>query len=385
MQHSSQLIDPQGVFLDEAAGVSYRVLGFLGRGGMGEVHEVEREGTGERFALKCLQAHLTGDAKAQRRASSEAMALRELQHPNVVRVHAAGVREDGLIWMVMDRLYGYTLRDLLDLLSKLPVPWALKVARDAAYGLSAVHAFAVHRDIKPENIHIGHDAIVRVLDLGAGKFHHLGITTTGTSAIGTVPYMSPEQIEDPSSIDARSDVFSLGVVLFELLAGKHPHALNGFDKENVFSIVRSIITSEPARLGEIASWVPEPVIEVVERAMKRDRSQRYDSAASLSRALGQALATLERASGPAAPLSTLTSALGLLGPFSARVRVKSGEPIDGDASTAMEPAMLEELPSAEVLSWATAEWVLQTARNKPSTMPPPDDDHETLVWDRRKV
>jgi len=236
---------------DERDGGFYRVLGFIGRGGMGEVYEVARDDTGERFAMKCLLAHLARDPKVLRRAWHEAAALRDLRDPNVVRVHATGVREDGLMWMTMDLLVGHTLRELLAELHKLPIPWSVRIVRDAARGLGAVHTFAVHRDVKPENIHLGLDGVVRVLDLGTGKFHNLGLTTSGQRTIGTVPYMSPEQIRTPDTIDGRSDLFSAGVVLFELLSGKHPFAPAGVEKSGGFGRQRHRVRQhQRKRIGD---------------------------------------------------------------------------------------------------------------------------------------
>jgi serine/threonine-protein kinase len=122
----------------------------------------------------------------------------------VVRVHATGVREDGMIFMVMDLLEGHTLAQVRQRLGKLPLPWTLRIGQAVADGLDAVHAHSIHCDIKPENVHLGNDGIVRVLDLGAGKFHHRGLLTTGAGVLGTVPYMSPEQLSKSAALDARS-------------------------------------------------------------------------------------------------------------------------------------------------------------------------------------
>jgi eukaryotic-like serine/threonine-protein kinase len=301
------------VIRDEVESVTYRTTRFIGRGGMGEVYEVVRDDTGEHFAMKCLQAHLAKNPKVLQRAWNEASALRDLRHPNVVRVRAAGVRDDGLIWMMMDLLVGHTLLQLLGELNKVPIPWALRIMRDAALGLTAVHAFAVHRDLKPENIHLGRDGQVRLLDLGAGKFHKLGVTTSGPRTLGTVPYMSPEQLRTPETIDARSDLFSAGVVLFELLSGKHPFAPGGLDQENVYRLVASILGVPHTPLASAAPWVPPAVAAVVERCLHKDPDLRCRDAAELAAALDAALAEAERATGPAPPLTTLTEALHRLG------------------------------------------------------------------------
>jgi serine/threonine-protein kinase len=296
---------------------------------MGEVYEVVQEGTGRRFALKCLRSELVRNPVLLQRAYHEAAALRDLRHPNVVAVHAAGVRSDGVIWMTMDLLTGFTLRQILGDLGRVPVPWATRMVRDVARGLTAVHAFAVHRDLKPENVHLALDGTVRVLDLGAGKFHHLGITTTGHKTIGTVPYMSPEQIKTPDAIDARSDVFSAGVVLHELLSGKHPFAPEGVDHANVFQVVMAIVVQPVPPLRRAAPWVPAPVAAVVDRCLSFDPAQRYPTAADLAGALDAALADLEAAVGPTPPLTTLTEALH-------RLANVMNDDITGEESTALD-------------------------------------------------
>ena len=298
---------------DEANGPTYRVVRFLGRGGMGEVYEVVRVDTGDHYALKCLQLEHVRNAKTIERTRREAQTLRDLRHPNVVSVHATGVREDGLIWMVMDLLTGHTWAQLHQRLPRLPLPWALRIGRAVTDGLEAVHAYAVHRDIKPENLHLGNDAIARVLDLGAGKFHRFGLLTTNGGTLGTVPYMAPEQLSSANTVDARSDLFSLGVVLIELVSGVHPLAPQGFENENMFTFVRKIVAGPPLALRDFAPWVPGHIAEVLDKAVLRDRELRYGSAAELGAALTAALQRLEREVGTGEPLETLVAELNRLG------------------------------------------------------------------------
>jgi eukaryotic-like serine/threonine-protein kinase len=305
---------PDSEVQESAGGPRYQVGRCIGRGGMGEVYEARHAESGQRFALKCLRLELVKNARTLERTRREALTLRDLRHANVVRVHATGVREDGLIWMVMDLLEGHTLAQVRQRMGRLPLPWALRIGRAVTEGLSAVHAYAVHRDVKPENVHLGDDAVVRVLDLGAGKFHHFGLLTTCGSTVGTVPYMSPEQLSLASGVvDARSDVFSLGVMLAELVSGVHPFAPGGLAEENVFTLVNRIVSGEPVSLRALAPWAPGYVVEVVDRASRKDREQRFASAAEMGEALAAALERLEREVGPGEPLATLVAELnGLL-------------------------------------------------------------------------
>ena len=306
---ADRAISLDGEIQDDADGARYRVLRFLGRGGMGEVYEVVRVDSGEHFALKCLRLEHVRNLKTIERTRREAMTLRDLRHPNVVHVHATGVRKDGLIWMVMDLLTGHTWGQLHRRLGRLPLPWALRLGAAVTAGLEAVHVYAVHRDIKPENLHLGNDAIARVLDLGAGKFHRDGLQTTSGGTLGTVPYMSPEQASAGDTIDGRSDIFSLGVVLVELISGVHPLAPEGFDNENMFTFVRKIVDGPPVALRELAPWVPGHVADVLDKAVVRDQRLRYGSAVEFGAALNGALRRLERDVGRGEPIETLVAEL----------------------------------------------------------------------------
>jgi serine/threonine-protein kinase len=299
---AERALGPGSEVVDGATGARYEVVGFLGRGGMGEVHEVREASTGARYALKCLLLQHARRPKTIERTRREALTLRELRHPNVVRVHATGVREDGLIWMVMDLLQGHTLAAVKRALGKLPLRSALAVGSAVAAGLSAVHEHAVHRDVKPDNIHLGDDGVVRVLDLGAGKFHRSLLVTTADRTLGTVPYMSPEQLSVDASVDGRSDLFSLGTVLAEIISGVHPFAPAGLAHENVFTLVRRIVMEAPPSLGDLAPWVPAHVVVTVDRALRRDREQRYESAAAFGAALAADIDRVAREGGPDEPL-----------------------------------------------------------------------------------
>jgi serine/threonine protein kinase len=305
----SRVFAPGAEVVDESGGAVYRVVRLLGRGGMGEVYEAVRVDSGVCYALKHVLLQHANKPKNVERARREAQALLSIRHPNVVRVHASGVRDDGLVWMVMDLLQGHTLALAKRRLGKIPLPWALAIGRAVAEGLTAVHEVAVHRDIKPDNIHLGRDGVVRVLDLGAGRLHRSSMLTTGNKTLGTVPYMSPEQVSASPTIDPRSDVFSLGAVLAETLSGVHPFAPSGFDQENVFTMVRRIVNDPPVPLNAMAPWVPDYVGATIDRALAKDRERRWSSAADFAAALAQDKARLERDVGPGEPLATLVREL----------------------------------------------------------------------------
>jgi serine/threonine protein kinase len=328
---------------DETDGAVYVVGRFLGRGGMGEVHEVTRQGTGDRYALKCLLLQHARKAKTIERTRREALTLREIRHPNVVRVHATGVLDEGMIWMVMDLLEGHTLAAVTRKVGRLPLPWALAVGRAAAEGLAAVHAHAVHRDVKPANLHLGNDATVRVLDLGAGKFHRSVMLTTADRTLGTVPYMSPEQLTSRASVDGRSDVFSLATVLVELISGVHPFAPNGFASENIFTVVQRIMSGPPASLAALAPWVPPFVTATIDQALARAPDARPPTAAAFAAALAADLERLERQVGASEPLATLVQHLRGSPPAA---HAAPEDPLDPEVQTVELPTV--EGPTREV-------------------------------------
>lgn len=363
---------------DAEGGAIYRVVRFLGRGGMGEVYEVVRIDTGARYALKCLQLEHVRNEKTIERTRREALTLKDLRHPNVVRVHTTGVREDGLIWMVMDLLTGHTLAQAHQRMARLPLPWALRIGRAVTDGLEAVHAYAVHRDIKPENLHLGNDAVMRVLDLGAGKFHRSGLLTTNGGTLGTVPYMAPEQMSLESAVDARTDIFSLGLVLMELISGVHPVAPQGFERENVFTFIRKIVAGPPLSLRDLAPWVPGHVAEVLDKAVLRDPDLRYRSAAELGAALTAALERLEREVGVGEPLGTLVAELGRLDGGAA----PAANPFAATA-TAQLAGMAEhdETPLAATAEYDATPLAAGVGSDETPLAPAVEDD-ETLVMAR---
>ena len=294
-----------GELLEDVQGRSYGVVGFLGRGGMGEVYEVEEVGTGRRLAIKCMRLTSIEDPKTIERAKAEAIVLERLRHPNVVPVYAMGVREDGLIWMVMKLLTGNTTGQVVAELGRVPLPWALMIARDVCLGLEAIHAFAIHRDIKPDNLYLDHDGQVYVLDIGAGKFYSHGLSTTNGYVIGTMAYMSPEQITEPGKIDVRSDIFSTGIALYQLVSGQHPFG-DASSLRDPRAAGAAILHQRPRPLREVAPWIPGYLDDLTMRALCKEREGRYLNAPRFAAVLEAALGRLEHDVGPLPPLRFLS-------------------------------------------------------------------------------
>ena len=264
----------------------YENLAPIGAGGMGEVYRAHDTRLDRTVAIKILPSAWAGDADRVRRFEQEAHAAGSLNHPNIVSVHDFG-RHNDAVYVVTELLEGETLRERLAG-SALPVRKAIEFAVQAARGLSAAHAKGItHRDIKPENLFVTTAGFVKILDFGVAKLAappDAGKTSASTVAmetgpgmvLGTVAYMSPEQVRG-ASVDPRSDIFSLGVVLHEMLAGKRP-----FTGESSADTMSAILKEEPPELPES---VPPSLDRIVRRCLEKKPEERFESARDLAFAL----------------------------------------------------------------------------------------------------
>ena len=265
---------------------SYLIKKLLGAGGMGEVYLAEDARLGRRVALKILPADFAADASRLKRFEQEARAVSALNHPNILTVYEFGAGADGAYFMATELVEGETLREKISG-GDLPLTDALKIAEQTAFALSAAHAHGIaHRDIKPENIMIRTDGIVKVLDFGIAKLiapladsvetegETLAKKMTGTKPgmlLGTLNYMSPEQVRG-QKIDARSDIFSLGVVLYEMLTGTEP-----FDKPTTSDVIAAILTEHPPPITEVKPDAPAELERIVNKALKKNKDERYQT------------------------------------------------------------------------------------------------------------
>ena len=315
----------------------YRVLSLVGAGGMGRVYLAEDTGLGRRVALKLLPEHFTHDKNQVQRFRQEARAASALNHPNILTVHEVG-QVDGTEFIVTEYVEGETLRERL---TRAPfgVREALDVAAQVADALVAAHAAGiVHRDVKPENVMLRTDGYVKVLDFGLAKLtENLAgfgpaesesptrpiIRTTPGVVMGTAIYMSPEQARG-LQVDARTDIFSLGVLIYEMVAGRLP-----FEGSNSNEILASILNDkEPLPLARFAREVPAELERIVAKALRKRRDERYQTIKDLLldlKALKQELefeAKLERS---APPLSPATSSVTQSGATIDQLAVSTGE------------------------------------------------------------
>lgn len=266
----------------------YKIISPLGAGGMGEVYLAEDTRLERRVALKFLPALFTQDKGHMRRFEQEARAVAALSHPNVCVIHEVVETKEGSHCIVMEYVEGVTLRERLAE-GPMKIGESLDAAIQVASALSAAHtAGIVHRDIKPDNIMLRRDGYVKVLDFGLAKLTQqevsLGdadattkmlINTTPGIVVGTVAYMSPEQARG-LPVDTRTDVWSLGVVLYETLTGRRP-----FEGQTPTDVIISIAERQPAPLARYKPEAPTQLERIVNKALAKDRDERYQSADDL--------------------------------------------------------------------------------------------------------
>ena len=261
----------------------YQIINLLGKGGMGEVYLAVDTHLDRRVALKLLPGQFTSNGDRVLRFVQEAKAASALNHPNIITIHETG-KESGTHFIATEFIEGQTLRHLIDS-STQSLGDVLDIVIQVASALSAAHEHGiVHRDAKPENIMIRPDGLVKVLDFGLAKLlsrreasdkdvksPRPEIKTAPGLILGTLQYMSPEQANG-KPVDARTDIFTLGVVLYELIAGRAP-----FNGDNALEVTDSILAAEPVPLTQARGDVPLELQRIVGKALRKDKEQRYQS------------------------------------------------------------------------------------------------------------
>jgi serine/threonine protein kinase/Tol biopolymer transport system component len=292
----------------------YRVLERLGGGGMGIVHRAEDTRLGRIVALKFLPPELTRDPVAMARFQQEARAASALEHPNVCTIFEVGETADGQLYLAMPCYDGETLRQRLES-GPLPVDEAIDIALQVARGLAKAHRHGiVHRDIKPANLMLTADGVVKILDFGIAKLAGAaGLTRTG-STLGTPAYMSPEQMRG-EEVDARTDLWSLGVVLYEMLAGRRP-----FPGEHASVVRHAILDAQPEPLSQRCVEIPPDLERITAGLLAKKPADRFptaEQAAAELRALSgghsTSLATAAPVRGGSARLRWIAAGLALAG------------------------------------------------------------------------
>jgi non-specific serine/threonine protein kinase len=257
----------------------YRIIGQIGRGGMGDVFKAEDTRLKRLVAVKVITQGLAGDESSRRRFVQEARASSALDHQNICTVHDIGETPDGRLFLVLAYYEGETLAATIRR-GPLPLPQISAIMQQVLSGLHRAHEYGiVHRDIKPGNLFITRFNEVKILDFGLAKLRGGLVDTQPGEVVGTVPYMSPEQIAC-APVDARSDIWSLGVVLYEMIAGRRP-----FDGDNAAAIFYSVLYQVPKALAELRPEVPRLVTDLVERMLAKSPDARPQSCREVARLL----------------------------------------------------------------------------------------------------
>ena len=269
----------------------YKISKRIGSGGMGEVYLASDISAGRKAALKLLPTQFTGDAERMKRFQQEARAVAGLNHPNILTIYEVGA-DSSLRYIASELIEGETLRDRLTR-GPMQLSEAVDVAIQVASALAAAHnAGIVHRDIKPENIMLRPDGYVKVLDFGIAKLAEqevpvtiprnealLLVETNLGSVLGTVRYMSPEQARG-AHVDKSTDIWSLGVVLYEMVTGQPP-----FTGDTPSDVMFAILEKEPPPLTNYVAHAPGELQQIISKTLRKDRGQRYHSAHELLQAL----------------------------------------------------------------------------------------------------
>ncbi len=306
---------------------SYRLERELGEGGMGKVYQARHPTLGIMVAIKELAPYLAKDAQFRQRFLQEAQAQARLSHPYIVEVKDL-IEEDSGAYLVMDYMPGGSLEEVI---AKSPGPvdpdWALPRMRQALSALDFAHQRGViHRDVKPSNILLDAGGNAKVTDFGiAIVLGSRRLTMTGTM-LGTPQYMSPEQIITPKQIDHRADVYSMGVVLYELLTGRVP-----FEGETAYKIQDAHVKEPPPPLRQLNPSIPEALERVVLKALAKEPEERFAGCGELGQALDQAFL--------GAPAATQR----LQAPIPAPTQV--AQPSTGSLTTPVPPTQVKTSPS----------------------------------------
>jgi serine/threonine protein kinase len=280
----------------------YRILGLIGRGGMGEVYAADDTRLGRKVAIKILPVTLADDAERLQRFTQEARAVSALNHPSILTIYDVD-EVGGHTFLVTEFIAGYTLRERMRR-GTLEVREAVEIAYQVAGALSAAHAAGiVHRDVKPDNIMLRDDGHAKLLDFGLAKIAQdaasstdetieaAGPRTTPGVVMGTTAYMSPEQARG-LPVDARSDIFSLGVVLYEMAAGRPP-----FRGETASDVIAAILRADPPVIADL----PPELEHALRKALEKDRDERHQTAKDLAADLKRLRRRLDSVAGRPGP------------------------------------------------------------------------------------
>ncbi len=296
----------------------WRVGAKLGEGGMGEVYAADTLAGGARVAIKVLRPEFVADREVLHRFLEEARTAARMMHPNIVRVLEGAQAEDGAPFLVMELLDGVPLGAYTQNGGRVPLAQAVPILQGILAGLAAAHAEGiVHRDLKPDNVLLTRDAtgtfVVKILDFGIAKVMDvaggMGVRTRTGVFLGTPAYMSPEQARSARDVDQRADLWSAGILFYEMLTGR-----SAFPAPTEFARLAALLSVEPEPVQKVDPSLA-PLAGFFDRALKKDRNERFATASEMARALAAAVPSLAgRPSGPPIPLSRLPDVPSIFGP-----------------------------------------------------------------------
>ncbi|MBM4402878.1 MAG: protein kinase [Candidatus Cloacimonetes bacterium] len=260
----------------------YKVLSLLGKGGMGEVYKGTDEQLGREVAIKALSPSLTQDSSFVNRFRKEAQVQAKLIHPNIVSLFAL-VEEFGTYYMIMEYAGGRTLREIIRSTGPIPEQRAIQILTQILNALQFAHECSIiHRDIKPTNIILDTNDRVKILDFGIAKIvGEKGMTATGQN-VGTVIYMSPEQIKTPREVDHRTDIYSLGVTFFEMLSGRVPYNIN---TDSDFAIMNEVVNQPIPDPRQYYPHISDQTVAVLFRMLDKNPAARFGTCSEVMDAL----------------------------------------------------------------------------------------------------
>jgi serine/threonine-protein kinase len=281
---------PREVVAGQVVGGKWRIIRPIGRGGMGAVFEGQNISIGKKVALKFIDAEFATHPDIASRFQREAEAASLVDSAHIVQVFDSGTSDQGIPYIVMELLSGEDLRSRIRRLGKLTPAEAVHIVAQTLRGLHRAHqAGIVHRDLKPDNVFLvdreGEPLFAKIVDFGISKIMHqradgVGTLTRQGVVLGTPFYMSPEQAQASPDLDLRTDVWSVGAILYECLAGQPPYQGDAYE-----AIIVAICTADARDIRSIEPTVPAPLAAVVHRALSRDRSRRFQSAKEMLDAL----------------------------------------------------------------------------------------------------
>jgi eukaryotic-like serine/threonine-protein kinase len=293
------IVERRDSLIGEVFDHRFRIEARIAAGGFGAIYRATHVKSGQELALKILHANLTHDAGVVARFRREGAALTRLRDPHTITAYELGEAPDGTLYIVMELLHGESLYERFRARGALPWPRMIAIARAVCSSLTEAHALGIiHRDLKPTNIHLEprgpDDDFVKVLDFGIAKILHdsdidSSELTHAGQMIGTLDYMSPEQMVG-GMCDATSDIYTLGIVMYEMIAGRKPF----HDANSAAAALAAVLTTAPPRLA-VQAMVPTEVDRIVMRCIERQYTDRFQSAVDLAAALDEILASSEEA------------------------------------------------------------------------------------------